>query len=244
MLLRLQSVSKSYWRGPREMRVLRGASLDVHAGSLVSIYGQRNSGKSALLGIAAGFDRPDRGQVTFEGVDLASLSNRKLARLHREEIGWVEREGPHTPELTVARYVALPLYRDLDPRRAHERALAALAAYGVEDCAGERWEDLSDMARILCAIAQATVRGPKLLIADDPTAGLGIIDRDRVCRILRAAADDDGLGVLMAVPDMPSMLEAHELRLLSRGRLLAPAERRPDKEATVLDFPDGRRRLA
>jgi putative ABC transport system ATP-binding protein len=237
----MHSVTKSYWRGPREMRVLRGASLEVHAGSLVSIYGQRNSGKTALLEIAAGFDHPDQGEVSFEGTDLAGLPERKLARIHREEIGWIEREGPHTPELTVAPYVALPLYRDLDPRAAHRRALEALAAYGVEDCADERWEDLSDTARILCAIAQAMVRKPKLLIADDPTAGLGIIDRERICGILRSAAEDDGLGVVMAVPDMPSMLQAHEVRLLSRGRLLAPAERPRDEDATVLDFPGGRR---
>jgi putative ABC transport system ATP-binding protein len=240
-LLSLQSVTKSYWRGPREMRVLRGASLGVDAGSLVSIYGQRNSGKTTLLEIAAGFQQPATGRVGFAGDDLAAVPERELTRIHREEIGWVEREGPHTPELTVAAHVALPLYRDLAPRHAHRRALAALAAYGVEDRADVLWRDLSDSARIRCAIAQAMVREPKLLIADDPTAGLGILDRERICALLRSVAEDDGLGVLMAVPDMPSMLHAHDVRLLSRGRLLAPAERPRDTDATVLDFPGGRR---
>jgi ABC-type lipoprotein export system ATPase subunit len=240
-LLRLQSVTQSYWRGPRELRVLRGASLDVDAGSLVSIYGQRNAGKTALLEIAAGFQQPSSGEVTFDGTSLASLSARQLARVHREQIGWIERAGPHARELTVGQYVALPLYRDLGPRRAQRRALEALAAYDVEDRAGERWDELSDVARILCAIAQAMVRRPRLLIADDPTAGLGIIDRERVCSVLRSAAEDDGLGVLMAVPDMPAMLQAHEVRLLSRGRLLAPAQRSQDADATVLDFPGNRR---
>lgn len=242
-LLRLQSVTKSYWRGPRELRVLRGASLEVEAGSLVSIYGQRNSGKTALLEIAVGFQPPTAGRVTFEGATLADLSAHDLARVRREQIGWIERAGPHAPELTVGRYVALPLYRDLGPRRSHRRALEALATYGVEDHADERWHDLSDAARILCAIAQAMVRRPRLLIADDPTAGLGIIDRERVCTVLRSVAEDDGLGVLMAVPDMPAMLQSHEVRLLSRGRLLAPAQRPEGTDATVLAFP-GRRRSA
>ncbi len=89
------------------------------------------------------------------------------------------------------------------------------------------------------------VRKPRLLIADDPTAGLGIVDRDRICGLLRSAAEDDGLGVLMTVPDMPAMLHAHSIRLLSRGRLLAPAREPyepgepPDGE--LIDFPDGRR---
>jgi putative ABC transport system ATP-binding protein len=240
-LLRLQSVTKSYWRGERELRVLRDVSLEVVAGSLVSIYGQRNAGKTALLELAAGFQAPAAGVVSFDGANLAELTAAELARVHREQIGWIERAGPHTPELTVGRYVALALYRDLGPRKAHQRALGALAAYGVDDCAEERWEDLSATAQILCAIAQAMVRGPKLMIADDPTAGLGIIDRERVCSVLRSAAEDDGLGVLMAVPDMPAMLQAHEVRLLTRGRLLAPAERSPAADATVLDFPGGRR---
>lgn len=240
-LLRLQSVTKSYWRGSRELRVLRGASLEVFAGALVSVYGQRSSGKTALLQIAAGFQRPTAGQVVFDGRDLGALRARELARVHREQIGWIERAGPHTPDLSVGRYVALPLYRDLGPRGADRRARAALAAYGVEDCADDRWADLSDSARILCAIAQAMARRPRLLIADDPTAGLGIVDRERVCSVLRSAADDHGVGVLIAVPDMPSMLQSHEVRLLTRGRLLAPAERLPEPGATVLGFPDGRR---
>ncbi|HEX2071200.1 MAG TPA: ATP-binding cassette domain-containing protein [Thermoleophilaceae bacterium] len=240
-LLRLQSVTKSYWRGPRELRVLRAVSLEVPAGALVSVYGQRNAGKTALLEIAAGFQRPSAGKVTFDGADLAALSPRQLARVHRERIGWVERAGPQLPDLTVEDYVALGLYRDLGPSRAHRRASEALHAYDVGSCAGERWSDLSDAARILCAIAQATVRGPKLLIADDPTAGLGILDRERVCSVLRAEAEQHGRAVLTAVPDMSAMLQAHEVRLLTRGRLLAPAERPLETGATVLEFPDGRR---
>lgn len=240
-LLRLQSVTKSYWRGPHELRVLRGASLELSAGTLVSIYGPRNSGKSALLEIAAGFQRPDAGAVTFAGVDLARLSARDLARVHREQIGWVERTGPQLADLPVGRYVALALYRELGARRAHRRALRTLSALGAEDCAGERWSDLSDAERVLCAIAQATVREPRLLIADDPTAGLGIVDRQRVCAILREAAEQDGRAVLTAVPDMSAMLQAHELRLLARGRLLAPAERPPETGATVLELPNDRR---
>lgn len=238
-LLLLQSVAKSYRRGPRESQVLREAALEVEAGSLVSIYGARNSGKTTLLKLAAGFEAPDSGRVVFDGAVLSELSDHELARVHRGQIAWVERGGPHTSELTVGDYVALPLYRELDRRAAQRRALEVLAAYGIDDQAPARWDELSDCARILAAIAQAMVRSPRLLIADDPTAGLGIIDRERVCAVLRAAAEEHGLGVLMAVPDMPSMLRAHQVLLLSRGRLLAPAERLGDGD--VVDFPRDRR---
>ncbi len=239
-LLTLESVTKSYWRGPRELRVLRGASLEVHPGTVVAVYGQRNSGKTALLGVAAGFEVPDGGTVSFDGTDLARLSGNELARLHREEIGWVEREGPHAADLPVALHTALPLYGDHGRRAARRRALAALATYDVEHCADALWRDLSDFERIRCALAQAMVREPRLLIADDPTAGLGLLDREHVCARLRLAAEEHGIAVLMAVPDMSSMLHADELRALSRGRLIEPAAR-PRDDADVIDFPDGRR---
>lgn len=239
-LLTLESVTKSYWRGPRELPVLRSASLEVRAGTVMAVYGQRNSGKTALLEIAAGFELPDGGRVRFDGHDLAAIGDDDLARVHREDLAWVEREGPHAPDLTVGLHTALPLYCDLGWRTAKRRALAALAAYDVEHCAGALWRDLSDFERIRCALAQAMVRQPRLLICDDPTAGLGLLDREHVCGLLRGAADQQGVAVLMAVPDMAAMLHADEVRMLSRGRVIEPAAR-PATEGSVLDFPDGRR---
>jgi putative ABC transport system ATP-binding protein len=239
-LLRLESVSKSYMRGPRELQALREVSLDVHAGEFVAVYGQRSSGKTTLLRLAAGFEPPTRGCVRFDGLDMCTLSRGNRARLHRDEIGWVERAGPGTRALPMRVYVALPLYRTAGPAEAQRRALAALVKVGAEDAADARWSSLSDTARMLVAIAQALVKEPRLLLVDDPTAGLGIIDRERVVGLLRSAAEDAGLGVLMAVPDMPAMLHAHEVRSLSRGRLLAPADP-PPHGGNVVEFPSGER---
>jgi len=240
-LLSIESMSKSYWRGPREIRVLRDVSLTVHPGELVAVYGQRNAGKTTLLRLAAGFEPPDAGAVTFEGVEVARAPRRTRARIHRHEIGWVERGGPHSREMPIGVYVALSLYGSMGPIAAERRAVAMLAKVGADDCADARWESLSDTARMLVAIAQALVRKPKLLLVDDPTAGLSIIDRERIVGLLRTAAEDEGIGVLMAVPDMPAMLHAHEVRSLSRGRLLAPADPPPDGLGTVVEFPGGER---
>jgi len=239
-LLRLESVSKAYMRGPRELRVLKDVSLDVHPGEFVGIYGQRASGKTTLLRVAAGFEPPSDGTVSFDGTDLAGLSRNRRARLHREEIGWVERAGPQSAGLVMRVYVALPLYRTVGPVEAQRRALAVLSKVGAADAADARWSSLSDTARTLVAIAEALVRGPRLLVVDDPTAGLGIIDRERVVGLLRSAAEDGGLGVLMAVPDLPAMLHAHEVRSLSRGRLLAPADP-PPSGGNVVEFPGSER---
>lgn len=239
-LLHLDSVSKSYMRGPRELRVLRENSLDVHEGELVAVYGKRGAGKTTLLRVAAGFEPPTSGVVTFDGIDLSRVSRSRRARLHRSEIGWVERAGPSSQELVMREYVALPLYRSGGPAQAERRAMSALAKVGAEDVADARWANLSDTERTLVAIAEALVRKPRLLLIDDPTAMLGMADRERVTGMLCSAAEDDGLGVLMAVPEMPAMLQAHKLRALSRGRLLTPSDPPPGL-GEVIDFPRGER---
>ena len=219
----MDSVARSFWRGLNEIAVLKDVSLDVAAGDLGAVYGRRNAGKTTLRKLAAGFDAPDAGTVTFDGHDLSRLSRRDLARFHRDRIAWVERSGPHSRELPASVYVALPLYSQVGPARAQKRALAALSKVGAGDCANERWDDISDTARTLVAIAHALAREPSMLVTDDPTAGLGIIDRERVIGLLRSAAEEAGVGILMAVPDMPAMLQAHEIRSLIRGRLVEPA---------------------
>lgn len=241
VVLQLNAVSKSHWRGPREVRVLEDVSLPVHEGELVGVHGQRGAGKTTLLRIAAGFDPPDAGTVSFAGIDLAGRSRRDLARIHHEQISWVERAGPQSAELSILIYVALPLYRRHGPIEAQRRAFSALARVGAEDTADLRWSDLSDAARILIAIAQALVRKPRLLLVEDPTAGLGTRDRERVVGLLRSAAEDDGVAVLMAVSDMRALVHAGEVRSLSSGRLHAPADRPADAPGTVVEFPRGDR---
>lgn len=241
MLLALDSVRKSYWRGSTEVAVLEDVCLEVRAGEFVAVYGKRAAGKTTLLKIAAALEAPDRGTARIAGRELSTLSRGELAGMHREQVGWVSRNGPQSKDLPVDVHVALPLYGRLGPRAAARRAAAALALVGAEDYVGELWDDLPDTARTLVAIAQALVREPALLVVDDPVAGLGIIDRENVLARLRSAAEDHGIGVLMAVPEMPAMLRSHQVRTLIRGCLLTPAAAPEDgRGASVIDFPGGR----
>jgi ABC-type lipoprotein export system ATPase subunit len=174
-LLSLQSVSRSFWRGPTEIPILRDVTLDVATGDLVAVHGRRGAGKTTLLKVAAGFDAPDRGDVLFDGEPLAGFSRQRLAQLHRERIAWVERTGPHSRELPIRDYLALPLYGQLGPRAAHRRAAAVLAKVGIRDCVDRRWDDISDAERILVAIAHALVREPQLVVGGDaPTRTGGV----------------------------------------------------------------------
>jgi putative ABC transport system ATP-binding protein len=236
-LLSLRHVSKSYWRDPNETVVLADVSLDVNGGEVVAIWGQRGSGKTTLATIAAGIEMPDSGAVLFEGRDLKSRSG--LADALHEGIGWLERMGPGD-DLPIIDYVALPLFGKYSPRYARRHAVTALARVGIAERATERWETLSDGERTLVAIAHALVRSPRLLIADTPTANLDLFQREELMGLLRSAADEDNLGVLITVPDMPEAAHAHQIGSLSAGELLLVRDR--DEPGTnVFDFPASKR---
>lgn len=241
-LLSLHEVSKSYWRGPSEVRVLADACLEVQAGEFIGVWGRRGAGKTTLLRIAAGLETPDRGTVRFDGEDLATLSERAHARLRRGEIGWVRRSGPRS-DLTMLDYVALPLLIEHGRRDANRNADTALRRVGMAQCVGQRWESLSDGERALVAIAHGIARRPRLLLIDDPTANLGVRERDEILLLLRSLVEETGLAMLMTVPDMPAALGSHQLRALSGGRLISPspAPEAPDGDDNVIEFPGHQR---
>jgi ABC-type lipoprotein export system ATPase subunit len=234
--LSLERVSKSYWRGPHETAVLKDISLSVYTGECVAVWGQRGSGKTTLLKVAAGLEAPESGAVNFNGQDLCGMSRVALVRLLREEIGWARRKGPESDELEMLDYVALPLLKRQTLRRARRRSAAALARVGVADCSKGRWADLTDGERTLVSIAHAMVRQPSLLVVDDPTANLDVLQREEVMGLLRSTAEQDWLAVLITVPDMPSMVHAHRIGSLSDGRLLVPSGATPERD-NVVEFP-------
>jgi lipoprotein-releasing system ATP-binding protein len=234
-LLSLASVSKSYWRGAHELRVLKDVSMEVAGGEFVAVWGKRGAGKTTLLKIAAGLEAPDTGAVRFAGQDLVGMSESAHARLMREQIGWVRRAGPRS-DLSMLDYVALPLLVEHGQRRARSRAYDALARVGMSECAGQRWDSLSDGERALTGIAHGIVRRPRLLLVDDPTANLGVREREDVNELLRSLTGEEGLAVLMTAPGMPAVMGTDEIKVLSAGRLLAqPSE--PAPQTNVIDFP-------
>ncbi len=238
-LLTFDGVCKSYWRGPHELRVLNELSLAVDAGELMVLWGKRGAGKTTLLKLAAGLESCDRGRVCFQGVDVASMSAAEHAQAMRERIAWVRRGGPRS-ELRMLDYVALPLLPAHGHRSAYALARDALARVGVGDCAQQYWPSLSDGERALVGIARVLARAPRLVLVDDPTANLGLRERELLVALLRELADD-GVGVLLAVPDMQEMMGAHQIRALSNGRIIAPPDPPPERPGNVIDFPSTER---
>lgn len=237
-LLTLEAVSKSYRRGPHELRVLSELSLEMQAGEFHVVWGKRGAGKTTLLKIAAGLEACDRGSVSFAGMDLACISEAEHAQLMREQIAWIRSSGPHS-DLAMLDYVALPLLPVCGHRRAYAAARDALTRVGIGECAQQHWRSLSDRERALVGIARGIARRPSLLLVDDPAANLDVLDREQLVALLRDLADG-GVGVLMTGPEMNEMMAADRIGLLSGGRLLAAPsgpELPPTRPDNVIDFP-------
>jgi ABC-type lipoprotein export system ATPase subunit len=233
-LLSLDGVSKRYARGFREVEALAGVELDVEPGDFVAIWGASRSGKTTLLRLAAGIEAPDAGCVRFDGQDLATRSRRARARLLLTGIGCVWQTGRITRGLSVLDHVALPRFKERGHAPARREAHDVLERVGAPQAATARWHELTDGERTRVALAHALIRRPRLLLADEPTANLNMIEREQVLGVLRSVADEAGVAIVMTAPDAPDLLQSHRLMSLDGGRLIKP---RSEQRGTLIDFP-------
>ena len=232
-LLVFDAVSKSHWRRQRPVTVLEQGSLELEPGELGAVWGGRGAGKTTLIELAAGLQAPDAGRVLFDGRDVASLSRRHVGTLLHAQIGIATRTGPVSQALTAREWVTMAIMDRLAGREATRRAQLALERVGAGEVATERWRNLSDGERTLAAIARAMVREPRLLLVDDPSAGLGLLERAAIVELLRSIAEQAGVAVLMTASDLAELQGAAVIWSLAGGRLTG---RRTD-DATVVRFP-------
>jgi predicted ABC-type transport system involved in lysophospholipase L1 biosynthesis ATPase subunit len=240
-VLSLQGVSLSFPRGRRHVvRVLADVSLDVRAGEVVTVLASRAQGKTSLLRLAAGMERPDWGSVLFAGEDLWCLSDRRRSRLLRGQIGLVEGSAPHL-DVPVLTSVAMPLLDVHGRHEAYARAQRALAHVGADECSHQHWSELADSERARVALAHGIAREPQLLLIDDLAATLGLGEREEIARLLRALATEQGAAVLICADGAGLTLCADRVGSLGDGDLLASAPSTPEPtDGNVIDFPSER----
>jgi putative ABC transport system ATP-binding protein len=184
-VLVLDKLSKTY-EGARSRSVLRGVDLVLAAGEYVAVMGESGIGKSTLLNLIAGLDKPDAGSIRFDGVDLSGMDDDALTRLRRVRMGFVFQAFHILPYLSLAQNVALPLILNrLAEDEAAVRAEAMLAAVGLQGRETSMPRELSGGELQRAAIARALVHGPGLLLADEPTGNLDPESAVQVLALLR-----------------------------------------------------------
>ncbi|MFD0545425.1 ABC transporter ATP-binding protein [Streptomyces mexicanus] len=193
-MLAAEDLHKSY--GPT--KALDGAAFSIHPGEVVAVMGPSGSGKSTLLHCLAGIVVPDSGSITYDGRELATMSDAQRSALRRSEFGFVFQFGQLVPELTCVENVALPLRLNGTSRKEAERAaLTWLERLEVDDLAKKRPGEVSGGQGQRVAVARALVTRPRVLFADEPTGALDSLNGERVMELLTDAARSAGAAVVL-----------------------------------------------
>jgi ABC-type multidrug transport system ATPase subunit len=221
-LLALDKVDKHYSGRAREQVVLSEVSLEVEPGELVVVWGLRGSGRSTLLRLAAGIEAPDAGTVRFRGQDLAKHGDRLLGR----PIGYCESTFRCAEGQGVLEQITVGLLaRGVAPRESRSRAHEALVRVGAEGFAARSVGALDAGESVRIAIARTLVLEPALLVIDEPTKGVDLLERDEVIALLRSLADE-GIAILASTTESTALAGADHALALSEGQLRGapPAE--------------------
>ena len=198
----LTNLTKSYQQGNRTVHALKGVDLSIGAGQHVAIQGPTGGGKSTLLQMLGGLDRPTSGTIRIGEEDISRMPDGRLAKIRAKEIGFVFQGFNLIPTLTAQENVETALEPLGIPGALRaKRAAHALASVGLADRAGHLPSELSGGQQQRVAIARALVKEPDVLLADEPTGALDEETRDEILDILEGLRRDRGLTLIVVTHD-------------------------------------------
>jgi len=216
----LRTLTKQYKRGKETVDALVGVDLTIESGDRLVIQGPTGGGKSTLLQMLGGLDRPTSGSIELDGTDLARLSETKLTTVRGENIGFVFQSFNLIPTLTAQENVETALVPlKVKGRERRERAAAALESVGLAERLGHLPAELSGGQQQRVAIARALVKRPKVLLADEPTGNLDESMRDEIMDVLETTWKEHGLTFIMVTHDSSIARKAPRVATIRKGRI-------------------------
>jgi ABC-type lipoprotein export system ATPase subunit len=203
-LIEMHDVTKTYRMGEVDLPVLKGVSLEVDEGELVTLMGASGSGKSTLMNILGCLDHPTSGEYYLDGREVSGFGARDRARLRNRSIGFVFQSFNLLPRMTALENVCMPLTYSrerLTDRQKRERAAEMLSRVGLGDRVGHQPSQLSGGEQQRVAMARALVNRPRLLLADEPTGNLDSLRSEEILRMIEALNRAEGITVVLVTHD-------------------------------------------
>ena len=216
-MIRVTDIHKRYG----DLEVLKGVSLEVAQGEVVSIVGASGAGKTTLLQIMGTLSRPDGGRVEIDGQDVSSLGDRALSRFRNAHIGFVFQFHHLLPEFTAFENICIPALIGRRSRaEAERRAAELLAMMGLEARGGHKPSELSGGEQQRVAIARAIVNSPSVLLADEPSGNLDTHNKEEIHRLFFELRDRLGQTVVIVTHDEGLAAMADRRIAMSDGRII------------------------
>jgi putative ABC transport system ATP-binding protein len=233
-LVELTHVSKSFSKGGERITPLDEVDLAIESGEFVSLMGPSGTGKSTLLNLVSGIDRPDAGSIVVAGTDVTQLSRSKLADWRARNLGYIFQTHNLIPVLTAYENVELPtllLKQSTAERR--RRVELALEAVGLSDRADHYPRQLSGGQEQRVGIARAIVSHPKVVVADEPTGSLDTETSLQIQDLLQRLNKELDITLLMVTHDAEVAAIAKRQLVLDRGKFLESSAATPPKAVAV-----------
>ncbi len=220
-VLSLIDLVRVFHQGPREIRVLSGASAALYPGQAVALVGPSGSGKSTLLHIAGLLETPDSGKVVIAGRDCSRMNDDQRTRVRRSQLGFVYQFHQLLPEFSALENVLIPqMIQGKSRRAAGQRARELLTMLGLGERVDHRPAELSGGEQQRTAIARGLANAPRLLLADEPTGNLDPETSQRVFGDLMSLIEHTGVAALIATHNIELAKRMHRVLRLENGRLV------------------------
>jgi putative ABC transport system ATP-binding protein len=219
-MYKLTGISKQYRKNGAMVDAIRPMDAEIADGEWLAIQGPTGHGKTTLLQLLGGLDRPTAGTVEFDGQDLSTMSEARLTRIRAEQIGFVFQSFNLIPTLNAVENVEtalVPLKIPNAERR--EKAMRALDSVGLADRARHLPTELSGGQQQRAAIARALVKEPRVLLADEPSGNLDEDTRDEIISLLEDSWRDRGLTLVVVTHDSAVAARAQRRGVMKDGRL-------------------------
>ncbi|HEY8749566.1 MAG TPA: ABC transporter ATP-binding protein [Tepidisphaeraceae bacterium] len=203
-LIRLKDIYKTYHLGEVDVPVLRGITLDIGRGELISLMGASGSGKSTLMNLLGCLDRPTSGEYWLDGQEISRLSSDGRAMLRNQKIGFVFQSFNLLPRTSALENVMMPLTytaRNLSEVDGRKRAVALLELVGLGDRMDHEPSQLSGGQQQRVAIARSLVNRPPLLFADEPTGNLDSKTSEEVLKMFQRLNEVEGITIILVTHD-------------------------------------------
>lgn len=227
-MIKVSDIKKSF----DTLQVLKGIDLEIESGEIVSIVGPSGAGKTTLLQIMGSLDRPDSGEVIYDGQSIFRLSENRLSRFRNRNIGFVFQFHQLLPEFTLEENVAMPaMIGGAGRTESLERARKLIDYLGLSERRRHKPSQLSGGERQRAAVARALINEPKAVLADEPSGSLDSANRDELHRLFFDLRRDFGQTFVIVTHDEALAHRADRTIEMRDGRITEIIDNSPTPES-------------